>query len=97
MLGSYHTGLNTAREFTKLGRTEKRIAINVARKHWPPRNNNSRNVKSCSSHDHTRKDLVTAGKENHGVEVMGLNHHFYGIGDKLAACERISHSHMALT
>ena len=97
MFGSYHTGLNTAREFTKLGRTEKRIAINVARKHRTPRNDNGWDVQSGSRHNHTRKDFITAGKENHGVEVMGLNHHFYGIGDKLAACERISHSHMALT
>ena len=54
-----------------------------------------RNVCAHGAHNHAGHNLVAVGNTDHGIERMGADHGFHGVGDELPAGQRIFHTGMA--
>ena len=55
-------------------------------------NEDHRNVQAQGGHQHARGDLVAVGDADDGVGAVGVDHVFDGVGDDLAARQRIEHA-----
>ena len=50
------------------------------------------NVAAHGPHEHAGHDLVAIGDADHAVEGVGLEHRLHGVGDHLAAGQRVLHA-----
>ena len=77
-----------------LARIRIRLVISrkMTRHHRTARNKNSRQVKACGSHQHSRNNLVAVRNHNKSVKLMSFCNTFNTVGNKLACYKRIFHS-----
>ena len=88
--------LHPAGEFPQLTGAKQRVAAHVAGQHGAAGDHDGRDVQPGGGHEHAGYDLVAAGDEHHGVKVVGLHHHFDGVGDEIPAGQRVAHTAVAL-
>src|SRR5690606_23970838 len=67
----------------------------LARFHRTAGNEDHRNVQAQRGHQHARGDLVAVGNAYDGVGAVGIDHVLDGVGDDLAARQRIQHAVVA--
>ncbi|KPY72918.1 Two component transcriptional regulator, winged helix family [Pseudomonas savastanoi pv. fraxini] len=67
----------------------------LARFHWPAGDEDHRNVQAQRRHQHARGDLVAVGNAHDGVGAMRIDHVLDGVGNDLAARQRIEHTVVA--
>ena len=58
----------------------------------PPLDHDGRHVQAHRGHEHAGHDLVAARHEHQGVEGVGQGHRLDGVGDELAAGQRVVHA-----
>ncbi len=63
--------------------------------HRPAGNEDHRNVEAQRGHQHAGGDFVAVGDADNGVGAVGVDHVFHGVGDDLAAWQRIEHAVVA--
>ena len=60
--------------------------------HRPAADEERGDVAAHGGHEHAGHDLVAVGDADHAVEAMGLEHRLDGVGDDLAAGQRVFHA-----
>src|SRR5208337_2771983 len=70
-----------------------RLAIGrLARFHRAAADENRRDIAAHRPHEHAGHDLIAIGDADHAVEAMGLNDRLHGVGNYLAAWQRVLHT-----
>ena len=69
--------------------------LGFARFHWPARDENHRDVEAQRSHQHAGGDFVAVGNTHDGVGAVRVDHVLNGVGDDLAARQRVQHAVVA--
>ena len=63
----------------------------LARFHRPARDEHARDVYPHRRHQHAGRDLVAVGNADHRIGAVGVDHVFDGVGNQVAAGQRIEH------
>ena len=60
--------------------------------HRTARAEHSGDVQAHRRHQHTRCHLVTVRDTDHGISLVGIHHIFHGVGNDVAAGQRVEHT-----